>query len=124
MDIAHLSLCHQMFQHPVGSSIFKRAIDRKLVGVNIHNIRDYNHDKHHTVDDYPYGGGAGMLLKPEPIFEAVEAIISNISHQREVAGMTVILLTPQRRLFSQHIALDLSQYTHPILICGPYDGVH
>ena len=98
-----------MFQSPLSASICKRAIDQKLVEVKIHNIRDYTHNKHHTVDDYPYGGGAGMVLKPEPIFEAVEAIGADISHQQEIDGRTVILLTPQGRPFSQQIALELSR---------------
>ncbi len=76
VQIDILTLFPQMFQSPLSAGIFKRAIDRKLVEINICNIRDYTHDKHHTVDDYPYGGGAGMVLKPEPIFEAVEAIKS------------------------------------------------
>ena len=72
MKVDILTLFPQMFQGPFSTGIFQRAIGRKLVSVNIHNIRDYTHDKHHTVDDYAYGGGAGMILKPEPIFEAVE----------------------------------------------------
>lgn len=123
MQIDILTLFPQMFQSPFGSGIVKRAIDQKLVGVKIHNIRDYTHDKHHTVDDYPYGGGAGMVLKPEPIFEAVEAIRAAMPHQPAVDGLTVILLTPQGRLFSQQIALELSRYSHLILICGHYEGV-
>jgi len=89
--------------------------------MNIHNIRDYTHDKHHTVDDYAYGGGAGMILKPEPIFEAVESVKSNI--KPEIGELPVILLTPQGRLFSQQIARELSTYSHLILICGRYEGV-
>ncbi|MFC1978103.1 tRNA (guanosine(37)-N1)-methyltransferase TrmD [Chloroflexota bacterium] len=123
MQIDILTLFPEMFQSPLSASICKRAIDRKLVGVNIHNIRDYTHDKHHTADDYPYGGGAGMVLKPEPIFEAVEAIRADIAHQQEVDGVTVILLTPQGRPFSQQIALELSKYSHLMLICGHYEGV-
>jgi len=111
-----LTLFPQMFQGMLSQSIFKRAIDQKLVSVSLHNIRDYTHDKHHTVDDYPYGGGAGMVLKPEPIFEAVESI------ERDSAT-PVILLTPQGRLFCQKIAEELSQYSHLILICGHYEGV-
>jgi tRNA (guanine37-N1)-methyltransferase len=111
-----LTLFPQMFQGMLGQSIFKRAIDQKLVSVSLHNIRDYTHDKHHTVDDYPYGGGAGMVLKPEPIFEAVESI------ERDSAT-PVILLTPQGRLFCQKIAEELSCYSHLILICGHYEGV-
>jgi len=118
LQIHILTLFPQMFQAPFG--IFKRAIDHKLVSVNIHNIRDYTHDKHHTADDYAYGGGAGMVLKPEPIFEAVESIKSDIDLKEEGP---IILLTPQGRLFSQEIALELSKYSHLILICGHYEGV-
>ncbi len=123
MQIDIMSLFPQMFQSPFSVGIFKRAIDRKLVKVDIHNIRDYTHDKHHTVDDYAYGGGVGMVLKPEPIFEAVESIKSDISLNQGVGVLPIILLTPQGRLFSQQIALELSKYNHLILICGHYEGV-
>jgi len=118
-----LTLFPQMFQGPFSTGIFQRAIDRKLVSVNIHNIRDYTHDKHHTVDDYAYGGGAGMILKPEPIFEAVESIKSDICPEERGGELPIILLTPQGRLFSQEIALELSRYSHLTLICGRYEGV-
>jgi len=111
-----LTLFPQMFQGMFSLGIFKRAIDQKLVSVGVRNIRDYTHDKHHTADDYPYGGGAGMVLKPEPIFEAVESI------ERE-ADVPVILLSPQGRLFSQQVAQELARYSHLILICGHYEGV-
>ncbi len=117
MHIDILTLFPQMFQGMFSLGIFKRAIDQKLVSVGIHNIRDYSHDKHRSVDDYPYGGGAGMVLKPEPIFEAVESI------KREPNTVPIILLTPQGRLFSQQVAQELSQYSHLILICGHYEGV-
>ncbi len=123
MQIDILTLFPQMFDSPFSASIFQRAVDRKLVGVNIHNIRDYTHDKHHTVDDYTYGGGAGMILKPEPIFEAVESIKSDIDLKEGIDIVPVILLTPQGRLFSQQIALELSSSSHLILICGHYEGV-
>ncbi len=123
MKIDILTLFPQMFQGPFRTGIFQRAIDRKLVGVNIHNIRDYTHDKHHTVDDYAYGGGAGMILKPESIFEAVESIKPDISIEEKDDELPVILLTPQGRLFSQEIALELSKYSHLIFICGRYEGV-
>jgi len=123
VQIDILTLFPEMFQSPLSTGIFKRAIDRKLVRVNIHNIRDYTHDKHHTVDDYAYGGGAGMVLKPEPIFEAVEAIRSDIPHKQEIGAVSIILLTPQGRLFSQKIALELSKYSRLILICGHYEGI-
>lgn len=121
MRIDILTLFPEMFHSPFRLGIFKRAIDQKLVGINIHNIRDYTHDKHHTVDDYPYGGGAGMVLKPEPIFEVVESIKSDIKPGNSV--LPIILLTPQGRLFCQQIAGELSQYTHLVLICGHYEGV-
>ena len=123
MQIDILTLFPQMFQGPFSMGIFQRAIERGLVQVNTHNIRDYTHDKHHTVDDYSYGGGAGMILKPEPIFEAVESIRSGISLKEEGAELPVILLTPQGRLFCQQVAQELSGYSHLILICGRYEGV-
>ncbi len=104
MRIDILTLFPQMFEVPFSFGIFKRAIDHKLVSINLHNIRDYTHDKHHTVDDYPYGGGPGMVLKPEPIFEAVESIKSAIRPKEEVSALPIILLTPQGRLCSQQIA--------------------
>ena len=123
MRIDILTLFPQMFDSPFSVGIFKRAVDQNLVKVNVHNIRDYTHDKHYTVDDYPYGGGAGMVLKPEPIFEVVEAIKSDISLEEEVSELPVILLTPRGRLFSQQIAQELVKFSHMILICGHYEGV-
>jgi tRNA (guanine37-N1)-methyltransferase len=111
-----LTLFPEMFPGIFDLGIMKRAIDQKLVSIGVHNIRDYTHDKHHTADDSPYGGGAGMVLKPEPIFEAVEAI--------EKEGDTpIILLSPQGRLFTQRVAQELTGHSHLILICGHYEGV-
>ncbi|MFH1031296.1 MAG: tRNA (guanosine(37)-N1)-methyltransferase TrmD [Chloroflexota bacterium] len=121
MQIHILTLFPEMFQSVLGAGIFKRATERRLVEFTVHNIRDYTHDKHHTVDDCPYGGGAGMLFKPEPVFEAVETVKSRICAGQ--GNVPVILLTPQGRLFSQPIALELSKYEHIILICGHYEGV-
>ncbi len=118
-----LTLFPEMFQSPFSFSIFKRAVDRKLVSINVHNIRDYTHDKHHTVDDSTYGGGPGMVLKPEPIFETVAAVKSEIQLKEESNDLPIILLTPQGRLFSQQIAEELSGYRHLVLICGHYEGV-
>jgi tRNA (guanine37-N1)-methyltransferase len=123
MRIDIFTLFPQMFQSVLSAGLFKRATDQNLVRINTHNIRDYTHDRHHTVDDYPYGGGAGMVLKPEPIFEAVEAIESDIRQNEGVDKIPVILLTPQGRLFSQAIAQELAQQSHLILICGHYEGV-
>jgi tRNA (guanine37-N1)-methyltransferase len=111
-----LTLFPEMFEGIFDLSIMKRAIDQKLVGIGLHNIRDYTHDKHHTADDYPYGGGAGMVLKPEPIFEAVESI-------EKKAGTPIILLSPQGRLFTQRVAQELASHSQLILICGHYEGV-
>jgi tRNA (guanine37-N1)-methyltransferase len=123
MQIHILSLFPPMFEGPFNNSIIKRAIEDKLVTIHIHNIRDYTHDKHGTADDYPYGGGAGMVLKPEPIFEAVEAIKSDILEKDGVETVPVVLLTPQGRLFSQEVAGELAKLSHLILICGHYEGV-
>ena len=122
MRIDILTLFPQMFAEPFNSGIFRRAVDNELVEVKICNIRDFAHDKHHVVDDYPYGGGAGMVMKPEPIFEAVEAIRQNINIE-EGKEPPVILLSPQGRPFTQAIAQELSQHPHIILICGHYEGV-
>jgi len=122
MHIDILTLFPEMFDSPFSASILKRAIDRKLVSISLHNIRDRTHDKHHTVDDYAYGGGIGMVLKPEPIFETVESIKSGYADQ-ESSQLPVILLTPQGRRFSQEIAYELSKCSHLILICGRYEGV-
>jgi tRNA (guanine37-N1)-methyltransferase len=119
MRIDVLTLFPQMFEVPFSFGIFKRAVDNGLVSLTLHNIRDYSHDKHHTADDYPYGGGAGMVLKPEPIFEAVEAVRAG----RDDAGGPVVLLSPQGRPFSQKVARELSQHRHLVLICGHYEGV-
>ena len=117
-----LTLFPEMFQGPLSTGLFQRAVSRGLVTVNLHNIRDYTHDRHHTVDDYPYGGGAGMVLKPEPVFGAVDSLRSEMPPE-QAATLPVILLTPQGRLFSQQVAGELAQYTHLALICGRYEGI-
>ncbi len=122
MQIDVLTLFPEMFASPFSAGIFQRAVENKLVTINTHNFRDYSHDKHHTVDDYAYGGGAGMVLKPEPIFEAAEAVISKIRGGGWEGEIPVILLTPQGRLFCQKIARELAGYHHLILICGQYEG--
>ena len=108
------TLFPEMFSGPFSESILKRAQERNLLSIALHNIRDATTDKHHVVDDYPYGGGAGMVMKPEPIFTAVEAVYQ---------GGPIILLTPQGRLFTQQIARDLAREARLTLICGHYEGV-
>ena len=119
MRIDILCLFPEVFISPLNQSIVKRATERGLANIVIHDIRDYTHDKHHTADDYPYGGGPGMVLKPEPIFEAVEAI----EQQPSACEVPVILLTPQGRLFSQSVAQELALQPHIMLICGHYEGL-
>ncbi len=116
MRIDIVTLFPNMFNGPFAESIIKRAIDRQLVTIAIHNLRDYTSDRHHVVDDYPYGGGPGMVLKPEPLFAAVEAI-------KGEAEVPVILLTPQGRLLCPEIVEQLASYERIILICGHYEGV-
>ena len=118
MRIDILTLFPPIFEVPFSFGIFKRAVDNGLVEMNIINIRDYTHDKHHTADDAPFGGGAGMVLKPEPIFEAVEAIKAGVEDEPRV-----VLLTPQGRLFSQEVAAELARERHLVFICGHYEGV-
>ena len=116
MRIHILTLFPNMLSGPFSESIIKRAVDRGLVEIVLYNIRDYTSDRHHVVDDYPYGGGQGMVLKPEPIFAAVESI-------KNESEVPVILLTPQGRLFNQMVAEELAGYGEMILMCGHYEGV-
>jgi tRNA (guanine37-N1)-methyltransferase len=122
MHIHILTLFPQMFEGPFSIGLFQKAVERGLVTLDIRNIRDYTHDKHHTTDDYPYGGGAGMVMKPEPIFEAVEVLKSELAGAG-VNNPPVILMSPQGRLFTQEVALELSKEAHLIFICGEYEGV-
>lgn len=119
MRIDILCLFPEMFVSPFDCSIIKRARECGLVEVVVHNIRDYTHDKHRTVDDYAYGGGPGMVLKPEPIFEAVESIKKQVDY----SGLSIILLTPQGRLFTQQVARELALRQNIMLVCGHYEGV-
>jgi tRNA (guanine37-N1)-methyltransferase len=109
-----LTLFPAMFAGPLDESIIKRARDAGLLDLKIHQLRDYTHDRHKTVDDRPFGGGPGMLLKPEPIFEAVEAIARETTR--------VILLSPAGRPFTQAIARELAQEADLMLVTGHYEG--
>src|SRR5438105_4795690 len=114
MKIDVLTLFPAMFAGPLDESIIKRAREAGLLDLKIHNLRDYAHDRHKTVDDRPFGGGPGMLLKPEPIFEAVEAL------RRE--RTRVILVSPSGRTFNQAIARELAQVDDLLMISGHYEG--
>jgi len=113
----------EIFPPYLESSILKRALERKLVDVRVHNIREYTHDKHHTTDDTPYGGGGGMVMKPEPVFEAVESVLGLAAPPALPQPVPVILLTPQGRVFTQRVAEELSRYEQIALLCGRYEGV-
>jgi tRNA (guanine37-N1)-methyltransferase len=150
MEFDVFTLLPEVFPAYLETSILKRACERGLIQVRLHNIRDYTHDKHHVTDDTPYGGGGGMVMKPEPVFEAVESVLgkdfttenthlphlhcnvrSAVQVWRAVPGenaeenalkIPVILLTPQGRVFDQGVAQELSSYPHIALICGRYEG--
>jgi len=119
MRIDIVSLFPNMFSGPFDESIIKRAMERDIVNIVIHNLREWGLGKHKMVDDYPFGGGVGMVMKPEPLFEAVESI----KDQSNNPAAPVILLTPQGRVVSQGVAADLAQLKHFILICGHYEGI-
>ncbi len=114
MKIDVLTLFPAMFAGPLDESIVKRAREAKLLDLKIHNLRDWTHDRHKTVDDKPFGGGPGMLLKVEPLFEAIESL--------RRAETKVILLSPSGRKFTQEIARELSQGKDLLLVCGSYEG--
>lgn len=114
MKIDVLTLFPEMFEGILNSSILKRAIEEKKVTINLCNFRKYSKDIHHKVDDYPYGGGIGMVLKPEPIMDAIDDLKTKDS--------LIILLTPQGQVYNQKKAYELSKYKHLIIVCGHYEG--
>ena len=114
MKIDILTLFPSMFDGFINESIIKRAIENKKVEINIHNIRDYSKDPHKKVDDYAFGGGAGMVLMPQPIFDAVDDLKDD--------NTKVILMTPQGIKYTQEKAYELTKETHLIIICGHYEG--
>ena len=114
MKIDVLTLFPGMFPGPLDESIIKRACESGRLQLGVHDLRDYTHDRHRTVDDRPFGGGPGMLLKPEPLFEAVEALRGEKTR--------VILTSPAGRPFRQEIARELAGEKHVLLVCGSYEG--
>jgi tRNA (guanine37-N1)-methyltransferase len=118
MQIDILTLFPEICRAPLSESIMKRARENGIVDLRIHNLRDWTTDKHHIVDDAPFGGGQGMVMKPEPIFAAVEEL-------RRASGdkSKIILMSPAGRRFNQQIAGELSRESHLIIICGHYEGV-
>ncbi len=110
-----ITLFPEICRAPLAESMMGRAQQSGVLELQIHNLRDWTHDRHHTVDDAPFGGGPGMVMKPEPIFAAVESL------RRE--SSRVLLMTPQGRRFTQSFAENLAQESHLILVCGHYEGV-
>ncbi len=136
MRIDILTLFPEMFPGYLDESILKRAQESGQLAIHLHNIRDYATDKHRVTDEPPYGGGGGMVLKPGPIFRAVEAVVEDRGPTTEdgsdfpssvlrppSAVVPIILLTPQGRPFTQTVAQELAQHDHLVLLCGRYEGV-
>ena len=118
MQIDILTLFPEICRAPLSESMIKRARENGIVDLRIHNLRDWTKDKHHIVDDAPFGGGQGMVMKPEPVFAAVEEL-------RQASGdkSKIILMSPTGRRFNQQVAGELSRESHLIIICGHYEGV-
>jgi tRNA (guanine37-N1)-methyltransferase len=132
MRIDILTLFPEVCRAPLSESMMKRAQESGALDLHIHNLRDWTSDRHHIVDDAPFGGGQGMVMKPEPIFKAVEELrgeegeTSNVQRPTpnvELQKQKVILMSPAGRRFSQQTAKELSSESHLIIICGHYEGV-
>jgi len=119
LNVHILTLFPDFFTGPLNVSILKRAQEKEIIKIKLVNIRDFSRNKHKKVDDYPYGGGCGMVLKPEPVFEAVEYALEDVKTERH----RVILLSPQGKTFDHQMAKEFSQESHLILICGHYEGI-
>lgn len=118
MRIDILTLFPGMFEGPMTESMLWKARDRKLLDLRLHDIRDYSTSKHRSVDDTPYGGGGGMVMKPDVVTDAVEAVLKDAP-----PDTPVILMTPQGRLFSHEIAVSLAQREQVVILCGHYEGI-
>ena len=127
MRIDIVTLFPEICRAPLSESIMKRAQENRIVELHIHNLRDWTTDKHHVVDDAPFGGGQGMVMKPEPIFSAVEDLKRRTSNAKESKvenrKSKVVLMSPAGRRFDQEMARQLSQEPHLIIISGHYEGV-
>src|SRR5438046_9311903 len=115
MKIDILTLFPEICRAPLSESIMKRAQENGIIDLRIHNLRDWTTDKHHIVDNAPFGGGQGMVMKPEPIFSAVEDLRNQASR--------VVLMSPAGHRFDQQLATQLSGEPHDIIVCGHYEGV-
>jgi tRNA (guanine37-N1)-methyltransferase len=119
MRIDIVTLFPEICRAPLSESMMKRAQENRIVDLHIHNLRDWTTDKHHVVDDAPFGGGQGMVMKPEPIFAAVEDLKSQIANRKP----QILLMSPAGRRLDQQMAQQLSQESHLIIISGHYEGV-
>jgi tRNA (guanine37-N1)-methyltransferase len=120
MKIDILTLFPEICRAPLSESMMKRAQENRIVDLRIHNLRDWTTDKHHVVDDAPFGGGQGMVMKPEPIFAAVEELRSA---SRTGTKPKVLLMSPAGKRLDQELATGISKESHLIIICGHYEGV-
>lgn len=129
MKIDIVTLFPEICRAPLSESMMRRAQDKNIVELQIHNLRDWTTDKHHVIDDAPFGGGQGMVMKPEPIFAAVEELNGKMANAERstdnvlLSGGKIVLMSPTGRRFDQEIAKQLSQQSHLIIICGHYEGV-
>ena len=119
MNISVMTLFPEVFEGYLNESILKRAIENKIINVDLYNIRDFSENKHKKVDDYPFGGGAGMVMTPQPICDTYDYICN----KKNLKKPRVIYLSPRGRVFSQDIAKELSRETDIILLCGHYEGI-
>lgn len=119
MRIDILTLFPEICRAPLNESMMKRAQENGALELHIHNLRDWTTDKHHVVDDAPFGGGQGMVMKPEPIFAAVEDLQSKIFNRKS----KILLMSPAGRRLNQQMAMEFSTEPHLIIICGHYEGV-
>ncbi|MQG38422.1 MAG: tRNA (guanosine(37)-N1)-methyltransferase TrmD [SAR202 cluster bacterium] len=120
LDFHVLTIFPDMFESPFSSGLISKAADNRLLKINCHDIRKYSTDSHKTVDDYPFGGGPGMVMKPEPIFLAVEDLQAS---NKIGDNSRIIVMSPQGRMFDKNIAKELTRYDELVLICGRYEGI-
>ena len=123
MRIDIITLFPEICRAPLNESMMKRAQENGALELHVHNLRDWTSDKHHVVDDAPFGGGQGMVMKPEPIFAAVEELRGEKRKTSNAEQSRVILMSPTGRRFDQRIAEQLSQESRLIIVCGHYEGV-
>lgn len=118
-----LTLFPEMIENAMNCSITGRAIEKKLLHLNVINIRDFSENKHNKVDDYPYGGGAGLVMQPGPVYSAYETVKKSVLEQGRTKKPKVLYMSPQGRTFSQKVAEELAQEEDLVFLCGHYEGI-